>query len=236
MRIFLSHLFRQGAIYFGVCYTPWEWVSLFRFWILPWLYIKLEWAAKPTLKLAPSFGSFVLLIPSLLAEGAWPFGAWVRVCTGCLSVLGLCSCWDNLQRHSSLHVQEQVLLYSVSWAQWKCDLYLLCSAEIDLLMMLGFRSVGFSLFRRDERFQSVCNSPLISEHRCHRQMQMGSSKTLPMQELPGLEEFHCYFLSDGPFSDASHACLVALQKAALLCMIWGCKESPSCSSFLGSCK
>lgn len=115
-----------------------------------------------------------------------------------------------------------------------CTLFALL--KVDLLMMLGFCSVGFFLFRRDEIFLSVCNSPFVSERRCRKQMQMSSFEALPVQELPGLEEFHSHFSWDGPFSDASHACLVALQKAALLCVIWGCKESPSRSSFLGSCK
>ena len=67
-------------------------------------------------------------------------------------------------------------------------------------------------------------------------MQMGSSKTLPVQELPGLEEFHCV-ISPGMALFRDIPCLLGglAESCLAACEFGGAGRAPHVTA-LGSCK
>lgn len=77
--------------------------------------------------------------------------------------------------------------------------------------------------------------------RCHGQTQMGSSKMLPVQELPGLEEFHgvsspgMALFRDIPclLGGLAGSCLAACEfggarRAPHVTALWGAAKKPAC--------
>lgn len=77
--------------------------------------------------------------------------------------------------------------------------------------------------------------------RCHGQMQTGSSETLPVQELPGLEEFHCV-VSPGTALFRQIPCLLGglaesrlaayefgdARRTPCITGLWGAAKKPAC--------